>query len=435
MPRGGWGLTWHPLLLAQPAAATSVGVSRHVQLGAQRRLEAPEPHRALGRKTTVLRGRHGTRAHIPTHRSAWGRPAPCRTYQAAAGWHGGERCPDLHGHAAGRGVRVAGEQQQPADVVRGRGGGARRHVPSVVPIPRGARLHGQAQACLQAGRAGSRPRAAQRRLQTQPHQGQPGAGPRRLRPAQHVGVCGRRGRPWARGVPAAQLAGPRPLALTEEAAGEALRGGRREAGAGTPRGPACPRRQPTWEQARVSRGVLCPPTATTATTTSSTPSVCVAGPGRSMAPAPRLPLPSAPLLLHGPRRRHRRRLPLPAPLPDTRVLARRRRPPRGGAFPRTDPTDGCRVPWHRSCVDGTRRCRVWARPTGPLPAPRFWHRARGCPTARCGAYPCPAVPARAQAGPTGCSRAGAGCWCCRSLPRPQPLQPAPCGVTDCTGRL
>lgn len=66
VPQGGRGLTWHPLLLAQPAAATSVGVRRHVQLGAQRRLEAPEPHRALGRKTTVLWGCHGTRAHIPT---------------------------------------------------------------------------------------------------------------------------------------------------------------------------------------------------------------------------------------------------------------------------------------------------------------------------------------------------------------------------------
>lgn len=47
------GLTWHPLPLAQPLAAVRVGVCRDMELGAQRRLEAPEGHPALGRKTTT----------------------------------------------------------------------------------------------------------------------------------------------------------------------------------------------------------------------------------------------------------------------------------------------------------------------------------------------------------------------------------------------
>ena len=41
---------------------------------------------------------------------------PTSTYQELAGQHGGQGCPDLHGHAAGGSVRVPGEQQHLGDV-------------------------------------------------------------------------------------------------------------------------------------------------------------------------------------------------------------------------------------------------------------------------------------------------------------------------------
>lgn len=65
------GLTWHPLPLAQPPVVTRISVCRDMELGAQRRLEAPEGHPALCRKTTTMlwRGTGTTSTHLPGARA------------------------------------------------------------------------------------------------------------------------------------------------------------------------------------------------------------------------------------------------------------------------------------------------------------------------------------------------------------------------------
>lgn len=200
----GPGLTWQPLCLAQPAAAACAAVGGDVQLGAQRCLEAAEPHGALRRKTTAPCPHPTCHGPDPRPRApAAPHPSAAQTYQAPAGHRGGRA--DLHGHAAGRGVPVAGEQQQRGDVAPGRGGR-----PRVTAAFLG--LEAQAQPGLQARRAAVRPHAAHLRLQPQPQQRQPRARRRGLRPAQHVGVWrggegAERGR--VRAAPLRPAAGPR----------------------------------------------------------------------------------------------------------------------------------------------------------------------------------------------------------------------------------
>lgn len=157
----------------------------------------------------------------------------------------------------------------------------------------------------------------------------------------------------------------------------------------------------------MSPGAPRPPAATATSSSSSSGSCCpsgrMAGPGPWSAPAPRRRSRGPRSRLHGPRRRRRRRLPLPAPIPDTRVLARRRRPPRGGACPLPHPRPSSaprhgRQGWGGPAA-GTRGLSL-PRGEGRVPRPPAGSRRPG----RAGPRPVPA-PAVLQRG-TGRPRLG-----------------------------
>lgn len=235
---------------------------------------------------------------------------------------------------------MSGEQQQRRDVAPGRGGR-----PRVTGTVLG--LEAQAQPGPQTRRAAARLRAAQRRLQPQTQQRQPRARRRGLRPAQHVGVCGSRAGPSQRRSPPPG-SGAAARALTEQAAGEALRAG----GVRTRPGPAAPLPPPrrhTCEQITASRGA--PRTPAARSSSSSSPGARPVGPGHPMAPAPRP--------------RSQPTVPAAATTADSRFLLRSRAPGTapGWGLPRSAP-HGSRRPG--SCGRVERR--------GPV-CPR---RARGC---------------------------------------------------------